>query len=275
LAAKYYFAGGSSRFMFSISTEEVMEKLNIGLASVADISPYLYGDVGDRSNQAINRLLGRLPHPKNEFQFRVFIISRYASLLFTKKMGPEKVLAYAEHLRSLENPSLMGWIFEMLFFSVLRHRKEGVKLVNAENEAFVWPNAKPKRFDPLSSDFTKEATRNNVWYQPEKWNQGAYDAVFIAPAAGGYLVRFVQVASGDTHDLRLDIIHAFMNHCKQYFETKALEIMFLIPKTKLKVFKIGEVTGSGLLSPFPGWTKGKESKQCEIVALDEEWEYAV
>lgn len=274
LPAKYYYAGGSCRFMFSNSTKDVMEKLSIGLSMVGDITPYLNGDVGDRSNQAINRLLGRLPEPGVEFTFRIFIISRYASLLFTQKMGPDKVLAYAESLASLRNPSLMGWIFEMLFFSVLRHRQDGVKLVTAEKVVSLWPNATPKRFDPLSFDFTEEATRNSVWYQPEKWNQGAYDAVFITKVAGGCLVRFVQVASGDTHELKLDIIHAFMHHCKQYFETKTLEIIFLIPKTKLKVFKIGKVTGSGLLSLFSGWTKGKESEQCQILALDEKWEYA-
>jgi hypothetical protein len=270
LAAKYYFAGGSSRFMFSTRTEEVTEKLNRGLISVADISPYLYGDVGDRSPQVVNRLLGRLPHPKEKFDFRVFIISRYASLLFTKKMGPEKVLVYADYLASLRNPSLMGWIFEMLFFSVLRHR--GVHLVDAKNQRMVWTKAEPLLFDPLSFKFTEEATRNSVWYQPQKWNQGAYDAVFIALDDGGYSVRFVQVASGDTHDLRLDIIHAFMNRCKQYFEMKALEIMFLIPKSKLKVFEIKNITGNGLLSPF-GWTQGKESEQCKILALDEKWEF--
>ena len=85
----------------------------------------------------------------------------------------------------------------------------------------------------------------------------------------------MQVVSGDIHDLRLDIIHAFMNHCNQYFETKALEIVFVIPTMKSKVFKTGKVTGSGLLSPFPGWTTGNESNQCKILALDEKWEYAV
>ena len=97
--------------------------------------------------------------------------------------------------------------------------------------------------------------------------------LFIGPAAGGYLVRFVQVASGDIHDLRLDIIHAFMNHCSQYFETRALEIVFVTPKNKSKVFRIGKVTGSGLLTPFPGWMMGNESNQCKILALEEKWEY--
>jgi len=269
LAAKYYFAGGSSRFMFSNSTDEVVEKLNKGLTSVADISTYLYGDVGDRSIQAINRLLGRLPQPGRKFQFRIFIISRYASLLFTQKMGPEKVLTYAEHLSSLENPSLMGWIFEMLFFSVLRHCEDGVKLVNAESKVFVWPKAKLEQFDPLSFDFTMEATKNNVWYQPERWNQGAYDAVFVAPTQKDpkvYLVRFVQAASGKTHGLRLDIILKFLKHCKKYFGSIVVEIVFLIPKTRLDEFKIGEVTGKSLLKPF-GW----EIDQCQILGLDENW----
>ena len=83
----------------------------------------------------------------------------------------------------------------------------------------------------------------------------------------------MQVVSGDIHDLRLDNIHAFMNHCNPYFETRALEIVFVVPKTKSRVFQIGEVTGCGLLSPFPGWMMGNESNQCKILALEEKWEY--
>lgn len=47
--AKYYFAGGSCRYMFQFCTDDMVNHLLRAISSVADILPYIRGTVGDLS----------------------------------------------------------------------------------------------------------------------------------------------------------------------------------------------------------------------------------
>jgi hypothetical protein len=59
--SKYYFAGGSSRFMFHIKTEKVIETLVKALSCVSSLRDLIDFNVGDRSNNVFNRFFGLYP----------------------------------------------------------------------------------------------------------------------------------------------------------------------------------------------------------------------
>ena len=54
--AKYYFAGGSCRYMFRYDTARVVGELLNAISSVSNIFSYIQGNIGDRSDLAVNRL---------------------------------------------------------------------------------------------------------------------------------------------------------------------------------------------------------------------------
>ena len=269
--AKYHFAGGSSRLMFSYTTEEAIKYLKEGVDSVKDISSYLDGYVGPTSEGVVNRLLGLLSHDKKSTT--TFITSEFVVLLCAEHMGPEKVIMYAQHLSQLGNPALMGWVFEMLFFSILRDRVEGVKMFDRNNKKHKWPKATPVRFDPLTITAVTPILPAGWWGQPVKWNQGGYDAVLInrvSENAEKHNVTFVQVASGVKHDLKLYCMHALLRRLQTFLPIGKVEVVFVVPKGKIAAFEIGDPTGT--LVDY-GWEKGEEKGTCKIWALNETWEF--
>ena len=275
--AKFHFAGGSSRMMFSYKTAKVIEFLGEAVGLAHDISAYLYHDVGDQSSVAVNHLLGSLlnPGPPLPGSRTTFIISEYAVLLFAQHMGPAKVLRYAEHLSRLNNPALMGWVFEMFVFSVLKHRPEGVQLTDVKtDESHNWPQATPTLFDPSNVTKSTLVFEKGGWYQPLRWDQGGYDIVFIKinEATQKYRVTFVQVANGKEHDLKLQFMYLLLDQLKDFIEMEDVEIVFLVSNKNKAQFRIKTVTGPGLLVPF-GWIQGKEEERCKILALDENWKH--
>jgi hypothetical protein len=91
------------------------------------------------------------------------------------KSGPDLIRILAEATNFDRNPSMDGWIFEMWFFSRLRHR--GVDLFDKNNRLFsTWDKWDVEMLDMNS--FPDLPQENGVWYKPNKWNQGGFDAVF-------------------------------------------------------------------------------------------------
>ena len=166
----------------------------------------------------------------------------------------------------------MGWTFEMLFFSVLNHRSDGVRLFDAEGKSHNWPKGTPTLFDPLNVAEKMNTLKRGGWIQPKKWNQGGYDAVLITKNEGTktHEVTFVQVASGVEHDLKLYYMHALLRRLQSFLSIGKVEVVFVVPRGNIHQFKIGNLTGT--LVRY-GWKKGEEKGKCKIWALDEVWPY--
>jgi hypothetical protein len=114
--SKYHFAGGSSRYMFSLPTNVVVDLLDQSVRSVQDILPYIQGTFGYHSNVVVNRLF-------NMFQDKPFrnrsIVSEYAATQLAMRMGPILIENISESLKQDMNPAMDGWFLEMWFFASL------------------------------------------------------------------------------------------------------------------------------------------------------------
>jgi hypothetical protein len=154
-----------------------------------------------------------------------------------------------------------GWFLEMWFFASIR--KGGLKLIDENDKQYSWPESVVKPVDPVA---IPDLPERGVWYKPQKWNQGGYDAVFIDRSA--QLVRFVQITRGASHSFKIEYFYALLQAFK-HFVIEKLEIVFVVEKEKLKDFKIptNRVSGAGLLEAF-GWEKLKETEKVEILGVD-------
>ena len=60
--SKYYFAGGSCRYMFSLNSNEVRNEICTAIQSTDDMIPYLNGSVGELAGpRCMNVLLSSFP----------------------------------------------------------------------------------------------------------------------------------------------------------------------------------------------------------------------
>jgi hypothetical protein len=262
--SKFYFAGGSSRFMFQLSTSKVVEFLNESVEAVYDVAPYLQGWIGDVSNQIFNRLF--TIYPRHGRGKEKSIVSRYAAFQLALKVGPELVLKLSGVIRHINNPSMTGWLYEMFFFS--RLRKGGVTLYNVGGNETEWQESLIQVVDIKRGKFPTFPKEKGIWLKPLHWDQGGYDAVLVDK--NNALVRFVQVTNGDTHSFKIEFFSAFLGLLRdsnQSFEIKTLEIVFVVELGKLEDFRISDPTGQGLLAAFTGWEKGKEKEMSTLLGL--------
>jgi hypothetical protein len=275
--SKYYFAGGSSRFMFCLKTNEVVDLLDQSVEVIHDALPYIQGTIGDQSNFVVNRLFSIFKKEGSRTQRT--IVSEYAASQLAMKMGRKLVENFYQTLRSRLNPSMDGWLLEMWFFAALS--EEGVTVYNSsQNKEVTWPQSDILNFDPnqMNLDLFKSSP---VWLKPLKWCQGGYDAVYVDMQKN--LLKFVQITRSSTHSFKLNEFAIFLQNFKKVhtkfdvngkettsIEVKALEIYFLVPKKTVREFQINysQISGMGQLEDLVqkdwGWKKGHEHKQVKV-----------
>jgi hypothetical protein len=264
--SKHYFAGGSSRFMFTFKTSEVLELLDQSIRIIGDVLPYIQGTIGDQSDNVVNRLF-------NVFKKKRSIVSEYAATQLALAMGPLLIENISASLQKDLNPAMKDWLLEMWFFASLC--KEGVKIYDRQEneEEEPWPKSNVLNFDPNDMS-TDTFLQSPIWLKPLKWNQGGYDAVYVDKEKN--LVRFVQVTRGKDHSFKIGYFAHFLEKFRQIeteikgqsiMEVKNLDIYFLVPKKKIQEFNIknSQITGEGLLHIFAkGWEKGNEHNQVKV-----------
>jgi hypothetical protein len=112
ISAKYFIAGGSARWMFSLSETEAMDEVKLWIGKIPNYEHLLSGVVGDNSVTAVNHLLARDEHGEHYLQ------SRYAMLQMARKAAL-KLISLARSSAMRNNPAWMGWVFQLEFFALL------------------------------------------------------------------------------------------------------------------------------------------------------------
>ncbi|KAK5665313.1 hypothetical protein QVD99_008145 [Batrachochytrium dendrobatidis] len=156
--SKLYFAGASARCMFLFATKDVIQQTYGLVTFVNDIFPYVKGTIGDQSNNV-----------------------SICRVMLAIKAGPDLIRKLVKATRHDGNPSMNGWMLEMWFFASLRY--DGVNLFDEnDNEFQTWPASNFKTLD--INAFPALPENNGVWFKPNKWNQGGFDAIFLDKGKG-------------------------------------------------------------------------------------------
>ncbi|KAJ8327856.1 hypothetical protein O5D80_003253 [Batrachochytrium dendrobatidis] len=262
--SKLYFAGASARCMFLFATKDVIQQTYGSITFVNDIFPYVKGTIGDQSNNVVDRLFSSSLVENDVFPRKTSIVSQFAGVMLAIKKGPDLIRKLANATRHDGNPSMDGWMLEMWFFASLHY--DGVKLFDEnDNEVQTWPASNFKTLD--INAFPALPENNGVWFKPNKWNQGGFDAIFLDKGKG--LVRFVQVTDGNTHSFKIEYFHSFLLmlcQSPQSFEITCLEIIFVADQKERSTFKVAEPSVPGMLTDF-GWRLGEELDKVKVVFI--------
>ena len=253
LVSKYHFAGGSCRFMFQKSTEQVISSIYDAIDKVSDFQSYAENNIGDCSVGVVNNLYGRY-----EGQDISVIISAFALASIAIKRGPLLIKRIIDITNARNNPSLHGQLLECWFF--LSIRNGGIDLLDRNNQSEHWDQCTAViDLDPN----TVTVSSDPAWYRPIRWCQEGYDAVYVDPKKN--LTRFVQITKASSHSFNIPYFYNLLQRFSGQYETKTLDICFLIPVDQLKTFKITPVHGEGLLHAFAGWGKGYETQSARVL----------
>ncbi|KAG9415653.1 hypothetical protein AC1031_000036 [Aphanomyces cochlioides] len=169
IESKYYYAGGSCRYMFQFDTTTVATKLSDAVDALNDAMSAATS--GQRSSLCINRLSGMFKR-SHAVGIVYSVISRYAGTLIAVRCGLEGIKKFMSTHRDSSNPVLDGWMLEMAFFASLL--TGGLTLIDAEgNEVDTWGPS----LIVVGDGIPELSSAHPVWIKPQKWNQGGYDAI--------------------------------------------------------------------------------------------------
>jgi len=249
--------------MFERRTDQAIQELKDGIEAVPDFASLFDMGMGERANNAVNRLHGKY---RVGDEVRWTLVSRFVSIELAQKLGETFVRKIEELVDATKNPTLRGWLFEMLFFARIG-QEAGLQLTTRSERDDVWKSCNVIRVAPMEINKLQEKTKvARVCLKPLKWNQGGYDAVIVDWSEK--FVRFVQVTTRQSHDLKL----RYMAKCLQLLgigedDGWKVEIMFVVPKENLNSFRVQNVENKGMLARY-GWTRGNEDIEAQVFGMD-------
>ncbi|KAG3120156.1 hypothetical protein PI124_g1083 [Phytophthora idaei] len=168
LALKFYYAGGSCRFMFQYPTEGVKTILERAVHSAASKTDLVKYCNGAWHTDSINRLYGMQPDSPCGGRFPV---SSYAAALLAKETGPDEISWLMNRLNASNNRAVNGHLLEWLFLAATPQRS--VELVGTVEN--ILTRAKVLQFDPKKPFKTVEMKRRYPGVVSACHPNGTYD----------------------------------------------------------------------------------------------------
>jgi len=246
VSEKYFTAGASARWMFGFDLEGATNELVRYFNRVGDASLLLKGLSGDMSRSAVNHLITSFPDLDAKKR-RTCLVSkravRYLARFVNMKFIRQAVVIFNS------NPTVIGDIFELEFFTILRDcQKEQKRFVLDINETKEeWQVPIVIEFEKASDlSNTKLNLPNHCWLQPTKWNQGMFDALQLVWVLEKKLtIRVVQVTSAAKHDLKFKHLLPFTNALASRDKTYGdFTLDVVVVKPTGKNFQIGQIFSS-------------------------------
>jgi hypothetical protein len=302
ITQKFFYAGGSARWMIAQTTKEIEEDIGTYLDETENLSELLNFNLGPGSPVAKTHLFSSAPGT-NDSGAHYRLVSERATQLLVERVGRSGINTLYSHAAKINNPAFLGWIIEADYFS--RCEANSLQLIRSDGTLFdvSCPNS-PVEFDvgllellsslenktELKRYLTKFIPDNNsiAVCKPTKWNQGGYDVVRIKktlPSGGGTdegtdKIRidlvFGQVTKSSTHSLKLRFFERLASFFFEAgYEVGSIEIGFIVPEEQMDSFTIpaSAVTSSGRLiqhtvyGSIEKWAYKREHEQVVVYGL--------
>ena len=149
-----------------------------------------------------------------------WIVSCFAGCQLAIKVGTRVVDLLGAAIKKDLNQGMEGWLFEMLFFAMIR--TGGGHLVQKESSAeIVWDESPVNILDPSANDLLQQ----KVWQKSAKRNQGGYDAVYVINEKRK---RLVQVTCRSKHSFKSQYFAQLLHDLKDSDSFSHIEIIFVV-----------------------------------------------
>ena len=224
----FYYAGGSVR-LFQASVKDVESELESKISAVPDMSKLVgSGGVGDSSADATNSLMAM-------YSGKSVVLSQFVM----RKLMDRVSIDFIQKARYFlpNNPSWQGWLVEAEVMHMARTRKN-LSFRNDSSEPRVTETWQAE-VGVISFEDVAELAGGNLkvgWYQPTRWNQKGYDALFRVSRDK---LRIIQI-SMSTKSRKFNLKDAIP--LAQAMNTHEVELVLICGK---QTFSSVEITASG------------------------------
>lgn len=181
LEEKYYFCGGSVRYMFAFDLTRSKQSIDKAFSHEPDIEKLLGNE-----DSLVAAAVGNIRQRVNE---RYILLSKYVMRkLFEHKLATDSIIAMIKNRATeIGNNAFKGWAHEMQMLAYLQQCvKKGpgaktFKMMLQDNDGVIKEeltfNLESEHFFFKESAIVQTLRAEKVLLLPEKFNQGCYDAV--------------------------------------------------------------------------------------------------
>lgn len=176
LERKFFYAGGSARYMLEYTMEDLRGKGGVLLelenrVPQQEWESYASLTINSRTATSVSSLLQKIGG-------RVFPVSKYFLLIAYEKCKGKLVRALKSAAELAGNPAMKGWAFEIEQLDILSDQMASSKFVVNGNGMIALPvTDKAVIYD--GCNLTGNTSRDCFVIKCSKWNQGCFDSAFF------------------------------------------------------------------------------------------------
>ena len=239
---KYFYAGGSARFMYGRTLPALKDELERLAGLVTDWRPFTTNDTPPSDLHAVNSLMQQF---KANGRRMAAPVSKFVLMRAYEKCESVMIAAIRGIADSTRNPSLQGWAFELEELekvkTVLKSPQEHPRHLKTREQLVLYPGSEAT-FDGFTLTMPSEPVGLVViWCL--NWNQGCFDtALFL----DGRLVT-LQFTTAASHSLKLEYVSQLRSALLPHGLLPAEKVFhwFVVKDDVLDGFKHDTPTGTG------------------------------
>ena len=250
MKAKYFFAGGSARFMFQFSLAELQEELDGRIKNVLETDWQFFAQnaVASGTPNAVNTLM-------QQFDKACSPVSKYVLFHAYDRCRSELVKSLRATAHSTGNPTLQGWAFELEQIDLIRtsmDSEEGNRKYATNRKGWSFHPTSQMEFD--EANFTSGAVGGVTVIWCLKWNQDCFDVAFYIDAT----LITVQFTVQEKHSLKPNYIRRLRKALKDKNVVVDKVVHIGVRENNWKEFQFTQTTAG------VGKQIGKENPEFEI-----------
>lgn len=242
LEQKFFYAGGSARFMYEYTKEELITELTVLFALVKDWTVFTSIDIPGGEAIAVNSLMQQFTDERGRNP-KCLAVSQYVLLHAATKNTESLVDAVSAMAVLTGNPSLQGWAFELRQIEVI---KSAFKERETGGSAYIG-NTEGLALLPRS-----EIAYNGSLFVPDvnigddtctiiwclKWNQGCFDVAF-------YVGTKLVTLQFTNHSLKLQYVTSLRNALVAKGKTVSQVVHIAVVESDVQQFRFKTAEGTG------------------------------
>ena len=242
---KHFYAGGSARWMFSYTIENICSTINTAIRKVSDFQNLWSQAGGDASKESVNSLI-ELKYVKGRTDVvDTSLISAYAFQALGQKAEPKVVIGMWNWAVNKGNAAVLGWAYEARCINEWIHSPETIQfnleyldtlgftetILRSGTKRYSESETSPGQVKSLSLLISRKihseelgkggtlpdsldlsnSAHEDVALLPVLWNHGCFDIVFVKPTG----VYCVQCTIQKKHSRKIGFINELLANLRQ------------------------------------------------------------
>jgi hypothetical protein len=238
---KYFYAGGSARFMFEYTLHDLKKELDILIPSVEsdDWRMFSSSDVAAATPAAVNTLMQRFSTAGG--MHHCVAVSKYVLIHAYEKCKGKLIDAVKAIAQVTGNPTLKGWAFELKQLELIDNILSSTVEQHANNsQGLVFTPSLKATYDGTLLDIDGVLASGTL-ISCLKWNQGCFDLAFYS----NNILVTLQFTILDSHSLKLEHVKHFRDALVEFGNTVDNVVHIGIVPNRQALLKFKSPTGTG------------------------------